>query len=101
MIHTITSLDSGKKYTIDDELKTCSCIHFQTRMKKVGGFCKHLRLFFEKQAPPLYFEKEYRDFILKSPNSVEFIEKFGDATLEHLKRNGDVLEYAGKLTWIK
>src|SRR3989338_10370056 len=41
-IYEVESHTKGEFYTVDIDAKTCSCPHYQFRLKRFGGECKHL-----------------------------------------------------------
>ncbi|MBI2135864.1 SWIM zinc finger family protein [Candidatus Woesearchaeota archaeon] len=41
-MYEVESHNKGEFYTIDIDAKTCTCPHYQFRMKRFGGECKHL-----------------------------------------------------------
>src|SRR3989338_4011669 len=41
-IYEVESHTKGNFYTVDIDAKTCTCPHYQFRMKRFGGECKHI-----------------------------------------------------------
>ncbi|HIH42993.1 TPA: hypothetical protein HA246_05090 [Candidatus Woesearchaeota archaeon] len=41
-IYEVESHTKGNFYTVDIDAKTCTCPHYQFRLKRFGGECKHI-----------------------------------------------------------
>ena len=89
-----TSKDSGKVYIVNLSKKSCSCPDWRNRQSKVHGICKHLKEELNKRNTDL---KDYSNEILHDNDSVHFIDKYGEETLNMLILQGIVFEKNGKL----
>ncbi len=41
-VYEVESHNKGEFYTVDITVKTCTCPHYQFRLKRFGGECKHI-----------------------------------------------------------
>ena len=92
----VKSQSGSGNYDVDIEALTCTCPHFQYRMKPIGGICKHIQQVLNETAGK---HDDAIKFIKHNTDAVAFVEKYGEEILQGLKRTGQVLEYRGKL-WL-
>jgi len=88
----IKSHNNENSYIVDTITLSCSCPHYQYRLKYSGGFCKHIQ---EILKNPNKYEQVKNDiieediemikFIKNDNDAVNFVEKFGELTLNKLK----------------
>ncbi|MFW6449690.1 MAG: SWIM zinc finger family protein [Nanoarchaeota archaeon] len=96
----VESSTKGKYYKVSLKNNTCDCPHFQFRLKKQGGACKHL-----KAVKELYNTNAKDDFqkavdYVKNKgevDSIDFIEIFSEGILEELIERGELVEKNGKI----
>jgi hypothetical protein len=93
------SLSSGRVYNVDLLNRTCDCPDYKIRQAKIKGFCKHLKIEIEKRTnnEKIDYVKEIED----NPDSVSFVEKYGEKVLEMLKIQGICFEKNGRLEVLK
>lgn len=102
----------GKFYEVDIKKPFCTCPDFMFRELKRHGVCKHIkeiREFAEKKGSKIADKidaksKKAIDFIKKSKSSgsegvdaVKLSEKFGEDTINELKRRGEITEKGGRI----
>lgn len=103
----IISKTSKKKYVVDTITLSCTCPHYLYRLQGTGELCKHIKAVLDN---PLEHEQVFNEkvtnldealgFIKTDNDSINFIEKFGEDTLNKLLKNGEVIEQHGRLTVI-
>jgi predicted nucleic acid-binding Zn finger protein len=94
----VESSKKGKFYIVDLAEPSCSCPHFQFRMKRFGGECKHIkevRDFAEKRT-----KRDYDNIIATvrkqdSIETVKLIEQFGEQPVDDLLARGELIEQNG------
>ena len=98
VIVKVKSETSETVYEVNLKALTCSCPDYHFRKAKVGGLCKHLIKEIERCTNT---KLDFTEIIEKDDDALNFINKFGEETLELLKRRGDVFEERGRLRILK
>jgi hypothetical protein len=97
--YKVESSKKGKFYVVDLSKGTCTCPHFQVRLRKIHGMCKHMQAVKDKT--------EKRDDITydaiidyvkgKEIDSLELINKFGEDAVDDLLSRGELIEKNGMI----
>lgn len=85
-------------YDVNLNTLTCTCKDYRFRKAKVGGLCKHLIREIERCTNK---KLDFTEIIEKDDDAVNFIDKYGESTLDSLKMQGDVFEERGRLRILK
>lgn len=99
-IFFVQSSKKGKYYKVSLKNGTCDCPHFQFRLRKGGGDCKHLKAVKELFATDAKDDFEKAIAYVKENievDSVDFIEKFSEGVLDELIERGELIEKNGKI----
>lgn len=88
----------NKYYKVSLDLKSCNCPAFKYFTK--GQPCKHIIFLMNEIEPTENIKKVNLDAINGVDASV-FVDKFGEETLDYLKRNGEIYEKYGKIYRLK
>lgn len=94
----VESSKKGKFYVVDLAEPSCSCPHFQIRMRRIGGECKHIKAV--RDSTEKRTKKDYDSILsaVKKKGSVEtvkLIEEFGEQAVDDLLARGELIEQAG------
>ena len=91
----------GKFYEVDVNAGTCTCPHYQNRMKYLKGVCKHLTACINEVTKIGDKELELLSFIKerKQIGYFDLEQKFGDvdSIVQKLLKRGEVMEVRGIL----
>ena len=97
-VYRVESRTPGRFYTVDLANGKCDCPHFLYRLRKTGGECKHIAAAKSIAAGGADYDSLI-GFVRENAfvDSVELIERYGEAAVDALIRNGELVEEQGKI----
>lgn len=98
--YKVKSESSNRWYEVFPERPFCTCPSFLFYAVKKGGICKHLRAVQELTSQ---VDTGIVDYVAEKGevNSMELIEKFGEAKVNVLIERGELIEKSGKIRILK
>jgi|ETNmetMinimDraft_11_1059920.scaffolds.fasta_scaffold111135_1 predicted nucleic acid-binding Zn finger protein len=96
-------VESGTKGTFYDvslEKKTCTCLHYQFRMAKEKGECKHITGVREWVSERVEKKgKGILDYVREHQpvDVIELMDKYGQSIVNDLIATGELIEESGKI----
>ncbi len=98
--YNVESSRKGKFYVVDLEKGECTCPHFQVRLRKVHGLCKHMQAvkdMCESRDDGCY--NNIIDYVRSKGevDSLELINKFNSEAVDDLLSRGELLEDKGRI----